>query len=160
MSESTILKYIIIASLATGSVLVFLVPDYSITLPGTIRKNATRDLTYVGAYDNKMQVSLNIWLFHVIVLCKTVYGWVDIKGLLRGWEETIYDSNGLIKNCVSESLAKFDKIVRDAQASDTEPVFKRAQGYDYHVLPSTLRCNDYVNLGYLIERIDTEIGGI
>lgn len=161
MSTTAILKLIIIGvCLVLFFYLNFTCPKMKhIPIPVTITEMAHRDLTYVGAYDDKMQVSLNIWLFHVLAVCYTEFGWVDVKALIREWENEIYDPDGLIRKCVGQSLKKFDKIVVDAKSNDTEPVFNISTKYNYHNLPSTLRCNDYCNLQYIISRLDDEIGG-
>ena len=160
MSTSVVLKCIGIAvTLIFILIWNFTVPDYNIYMPGTITKYAKTDTTWVGCYNSKLEVSLDIWLFHVIVLCNTKYTWVDIRSILRDWEEHIYDPNNLIQGCIISSLEKYNRIVDVAKRSDTEPVFKVATGYDYHFLPSTLRCNDYTNMEYLINILDMEIGG-
>ena len=131
----------------------------NISLPNSIRDIATKDLQYVGCYSERLYVSLCIWIYHVVVLCNTQYGWVDIRKLLREWEGVIYDPDGIIMKAITNSLTKYDNIVRDAKRSDTEPMFKIAVAYDYHVLPKTMRCNDYCKIDWLINYLDEEIGG-
>ncbi len=138
--------------------ILLLVHIYPYNMPETqnISKIAKRDISRLGITDFRLNNSLDIWIYSILVILYKRAPEIEVMPVIREWSlsgidtEIVYD--------VEKPYTKFLKIVDDAREKKEEPKFNVSTKYDYHVLSKTLKFNDYVDCCALLIKIDELIG--
>lgn len=129
---------------------------------------AKRDLSMLGDSGYKLRNSLSTWLYSILVICFRQSEEKDIMPVIREWAETSIDKT--VSFDIEEPYTKFLNVIREAHENEIDPELKTSPEYseddavvpkfnvspeyDYHMLPKTLKFNDYVDCKSLIDKID------
>lgn len=117
---------------------------------------AKRDLSMLGETGWSLKVSLETWLFSIIVINYRKYNTDDVMQIIRKWSEK--GISNTISIDVESPYTRFLKILDDAREKKQEPVFNVSSEYDYHNLSKVLQFNDYVDCVGLLVEIDAYTG--
>ena len=80
---------------------------------------------------------------------------MDVMPVIREWASTAISDK--IKLDVEEPYTRFLNVIREAHENQIDPALKVSPEYDYHVLPKSLKFNDYVDCESLMIKIDETI---
>lgn len=132
---------------------------------------ARRDLSVIGDTGQKVSISLSTWIYSILVICYRLNPELDVMPVIREWASTAISDK--IKLDVEEPYTRFLNVIREAHENqidpalkdspeyskedETAPKFKVSPEYDYHVLPKSLKFNDYVDCESLMIKIDETI---
>lgn len=175
--EST--KYLTVMALI---VLIFLkcFPELPERLP-RIYQNASRDLTYVGRYDERTTVSIRYWIYAILAAFYTEdtedtvydpYAWLSIcteplnnYGMnasqqnvvicINQWlHDDVYDPSGYIALGIKQASENIFNEISDAKENKRPVKFKVSPDYDYHVVTKSVEYNDFINYKGLLKRLE------
>lgn len=119
---------------------------------------AKRDLSMLGETGWSLKVSLETWLFSIIVINYRKYNTDDVMKIIRTWAKKGISASVSID--VESPYTRFLKILDDAREKKQEPVFNVSSEYDYHNLSKVLQFNDYVDCSGLLVEIDAYTGAM
>lgn len=153
------------AKFLTLSVLAYLfmqlfIPRLSMPEPDdNIAKNATRDLSHIGQYDNTTEVSIRYWTYAIEVAIYEVDKSFDTLTMLLSWnKEHNFDRDGYIEEGIQAAHTLFLNEIEQARTNNTEVKFGVSDNYDWHVYPLSFYNNEFLDPDKLINIVDNIIG--
>lgn len=146
----------------------------------SIYEVASRELIYVGRYDERTTISVKYWIYAILAAFYTEdaenvtydpYLWLSLSNdplsesgfdntqqnvmyCISKWlQEDVYDPNGYIALGVKSASENIFNEISDAKENKRPVTFKVSPDYDYHCVTKSVEYNDFINYKSLLDRL-------
>lgn len=146
----------------------------------SIYEVASRELIYVGRYDERTTISVKYWIYAILAAFYTAdvedatydpYLWLSLSSdplsesgfddtqqnvmyCINKWlQEDVYDPKGYIALGVKHASENIFNEISDAKENKRPVKFKVSPDYDYHNVTRSVEYNDFINYKSLLDRL-------